>query len=301
MVKKISFRQLSEPEVFEPYRYIPTDNVRNNFICQVYSHILHETYPIHWLEYYEIAIILSGKCIHAINGKQYPIEQGTLFLLTPADFHTLIIPIGAKISIMGAMFDEGALDDQLRQWIFSDQPDFNFKLMDQDMEIVKNAFHLMVSEYQKPNLGSLRLTKNALEQILIYFARVNKEQIKQSLDRKILPSIHFNSMQKALLYIHHHFRQPLNLELVASQANLSSNYFSERFHEITGETFQHYVQNLRLRFAAGLLAASNLSVVDVMMASGFNDPSHFGRIFKKQYQLTPRQFRLKNQNDKLQT
>ncbi|MAT41738.1 MAG: hypothetical protein CL609_05310 [Anaerolineaceae bacterium] len=299
MVKKLSLRQLSEPEIFEPYRYIPADTARADFICQVYSHTLHETYPIHWLEYYEIAIILAGKCIHAVNGKQYPIEQGTLFLLTPADFHTLIIPTGSQITIMGAMFDEGAFDDQLRQWIFSDPHDFNIKLLNHELEIVKNAFQVMVNENQKHNLGSFRLTKNALEQVLIYFARVNKKQIEQSQDRKYSQSIPSNSMHNALMYIHHHFRQPLNLKLVASQANLSSNYFSERFHEITGLTFQQHVQNLRLRFAAGLLAASNLPVVDVMMASGFNDPSHFGRTFKKQYQLTPRQFRLKNQTDKL--
>jgi AraC-like DNA-binding protein len=84
----------------------------------------------------------------------------------------------------------------------------------------------------------------------------------------------------------------LSLGDVARQACLAPNYFSERFHGLTGISFQQYLQGLCLCFAARLLMASELSVSEILLAAGFRDLTHFGRVFKKLYRASPRQCRL---------
>ena len=43
--------------------------------------------PLHWHEYYEIELFLSGKGVSLMNGAEYPVERGKLFFMTPIDIH----------------------------------------------------------------------------------------------------------------------------------------------------------------------------------------------------------------------
>ncbi len=131
----------------------------------------------------------------------------------------------------------------------------------------------------------------------IYWYHLARIISKRSSPKKaILPNRepHPESIQRALIYIHHHFRQSITLEDAAAQAYLSPNYFSERFHHSLGISFQRYLQNLRLQFAAGLLAATDRPVSEILFAAGFNDPTHFGRVFKQVFLDSPRDYRKKH-------
>lgn len=301
MSLKITSRQLIEPGTIEKFRYNRSDPLDDSGVCQVYDLILKETYPYHWLEFFEIALILSGECTHAINGNSYPVEPGTIFLLSPADFHTMIIPDGVQIGIMGIMFDEGVMDDQLRGWLFSNRNNYNLLLSPANFQSILNLFETIAREYHQPQIGSSRIINTTLQNILIQLARCDQKSNTVESPQANPQFKNSDPMQKALLYIHHHFRQPLTLDQVAGQAGFSANYFSERFHKMTDTTFQHYIQALRLRFSAGLLSASDLPVKEIAFASGFNNFSHFGRAFKAVYHLSPRLYRHKNQEEVIKT
>jgi len=94
-------------------------------------------------------------------------------------------------------------------------------------------------------------------------------------------------LRGALSYVDRHFREPLTLAQVAAQSHLSPNYFSERFHQLTGMPFQTYLQQARLRFARSLLRSTRISVTDAALASGFNGVSHFGRAYRARYGRAP--------------
>jgi AraC-like DNA-binding protein len=96
------------------------------------------------------------------------------------------------------------------------------------------------------------------------------------------PAVH-----DALIYLHHHFREPLTLDAVARHAHLTPNYFSGCFHQATGASFQCYLQDLRLRFAMSLLCVSDLPVTDICYAAGFHTVSHFVRAFRQKSAARP--------------
>lgn len=60
----------------------------------------------------------------------------------------------------------------------------------------------------------------------------------------------------------------------------------------TGTTPTSYILTKRLEFAASKLRKNNSSVTDIAYESGFSDLSHFGRVFRKRYKISPRQYRL---------
>ncbi|WP_028611604.1 helix-turn-helix transcriptional regulator [Paenibacillus harenae] len=101
----------------------------------------------------------------------------------------------------------------------------------------------------------------------------------------------FERIRNALLYIQHHFREPLSLANAADYAGLSANYFSECFRRQVGISFQDYLNESRLQFASALLRSSELPVTEVCFAAGFNTISHFDRIFKRKFGCSPREYR----------
>ena len=47
--------------------------------------------PLHWHEYFEAELILEGKGTQNLNGKNYSLQKGALYFLTPADFHEICV------------------------------------------------------------------------------------------------------------------------------------------------------------------------------------------------------------------
>lgn len=99
-----------------------------------------------------------------------------------------------------------------------------------------------------------------------------------------------NPIERAKKYIKEHFTQPLTLEEVAENVGLSPNYFTKVFKDTTGVTFSDYVTNIRLLKAKELLEKNELSLKEICFMVGYKDPNYFSRVFKKQFNLSPKQY-----------
>ena len=96
---------------------------------------------------------------------------------------------------------------------------------------------------------------------------------------------------KARKLIHHNCDEKLGLTTVARAVNISANYLSEKFKQVTGENFVDYVSRTRIEKAKALLQDRQRRVTDVAFAVGFQSLSQFNRAFKKITGKSPTQFR----------
>jgi two-component system, response regulator YesN len=99
------------------------------------------------------------------------------------------------------------------------------------------------------------------------------------------------NLQQALNYIHNNFSTDISLDRVARTAGISKYHFSRLFKEMTGLTYQSYLNRVRIEQAKKLLNDDALSITDTGCAVGYSDLTHFERIFKKLTGNTPSQFR----------
>jgi transcriptional regulator GlxA family with amidase domain len=74
-------------------------------------------------------------------------------------------------------------------------------------------------------------------------------------------------------------------------SGLSERSFKRRFAKATGMTPIEYVQTLRLEEAKQILETTDLAVEAVANEVGYEDPSYFGRLFRRTVGLTPAQYR----------
>jgi AraC-like DNA-binding protein len=77
----------------------------------------------------------------------------------------------------------------------------------------------------------------------------------------------------------------------ARLANMSQAAFMKLFKQVAGMTFVSYLIRLRLTRALPLLRDTNLSIAEVSHQVGFSDQSYFDRRFKRQFGVTPVQYR----------
>ena len=81
------------------------------------------------------------------------------------------------------------------------------------------------------------------------------------------------------------------LRKMAQSVNLSAPYFCYLFKTITGVPPAKYLKSLRLQQSATLLTTTFLSVKEIVRRVGLADESHFVRDFKRQYGMTPTEYR----------
>ena len=85
--------------------------------------------------------------------------------------------------------------------------------------------------------------------------------------------------------------EPVALEELASRVGLSRRQLERLFVRHVGRTPARYYLELRLQRARNLLFQSELSILDIALASGFVSASHFSKTFKQMYGRAPRQER----------
>lgn len=99
------------------------------------------------------------------------------------------------------------------------------------------------------------------------------------------------AFMRLLSYIGENYRSDISLASAGKALNMSPNYVSQLFKKESGETFVHYITQLRMDDAVRLLTTTNMPVVDIAMQVGFNDYFYFLKTFKRVKKKTPSQYR----------
>jgi AraC family transcriptional regulator len=100
-----------------------------------------------------------------------------------------------------------------------------------------------------------------------------------------------NRLKRVLNYIGDNLETNVGLSKIAGIAGMSPHYFSELFKQSTGWSPHHYVLLQRIERAKKQLRDPKRSVIDVGLEAGFQNPSHFARMFRKVEGTTPSRFR----------
>lgn len=113
--------------------------------------------------------------------------------------------------------------------------------------------------------------------------------------QQLLRSADFNTIVKsALYYMEKNYSNPnLSIIDIAQHCNVNANYLCGTFKSITGETINHYINNLRIENSKKLILETNKSISDISKLCGFNDAKYFCKVFGKYTKTTPTSFRKK--------
>ncbi len=83
----------------------------------------------------------------------------------------------------------------------------------------------------------------------------------------------------------------LSPHALARMQGVSPGYLSTVFKKATGQTLSDYIRSRRMERAAHLLGSTNLQIQTVALHCGIMDVQYFSKLFKKQMNLTPSDYR----------
>lgn len=95
-------------------------------------------------------------------------------------------------------------------------------------------------------------------------------------------------------WIDEHLDEGLSIEDVAARAGYSRWHLQRAFKEKKGITLASFIRNRRLEQAAQSLVTSSKSIMAISMDLGFSSQQCFQRVFKKHFNITPRDYRQQN-------
>lgn len=98
-------------------------------------------------------------------------------------------------------------------------------------------------------------------------------------------------IRKAMNYISDHFSEQITLEEVASFVHLNPSYFSSFFKQACGFSFKEYLNMVRVEESKRLLANTDYPLIDIAVATGFENHSYFTKVFRQHTGITPKQYR----------
>lgn len=95
-----------------------------------------------------------------------------------------------------------------------------------------------------------------------------------------------------LQIVHSQYKMPLTVESIAKSLHFTPNYIGSVFKSIKNVRFNHYLKIYRLERAKDLLQNENLHIDEIALQCGYNNITYFYTIFKREYGITPNEFRL---------
>jgi AraC family transcriptional regulator len=98
-------------------------------------------------------------------------------------------------------------------------------------------------------------------------------------------------LNRVLHYIEKNIEQSLSLDEVAEEAGFSQYHFHRLFSAYLGESLHGYVRRLRLERAGKMLKDTPLSVTEIALRSGYENPASFTKAFKQRFGINPKAFR----------
>jgi len=238
----------------------------------------------------ELFFIKSGNGIHIVDFVKYPIQKNTLFVVRRGQVHYWEIeklPEGFVI-----LFSEELLQLFVTEHLMAELDLFRtfgepaYYLPEEEATWFHQMMENVEGEYQNRKIGWSGMISSLVQMMIIrtqrlnYITRVenNKPTAAEGLTRQFLD------------LVEQYVNENLTVSQISEMIGVTSAHLTTMVRQKMGVTAGEILRNRRILEAKRLLVHSDMLVEEIAFSLNFNDPSYFGRFFKRETQLTPKQF-----------
>ena len=244
----------------------------------------------------EIGCCVSGRGQFYFSDKVYEVRPGDIFLVGTHEPHIAVSDAANPSVYIFINFDPGLLlqEDGMLLLPFSYIPDrFDNRIPAEHPQAREMArlMESMLEECRERKQGYLSLVKGQLVELCVRLFRACADRIEPVAEARRFDEKAFRFMGQMIKFMEANFREPIGLNDLAEELGLSPAAASRYCKEIVGRTFSEYLLELRIREAKRLLSATNRSVTDIALDSGFQSQASFFRLFKSQVGCSPQAYR----------
>lgn len=253
---------------------------------------------MHRHDFFEIAYVYFGKCTNRFDNIVQNMTEGDLCFIAPNVQHSIEVFDDSVIinfiirkstfekTFFNMMTENDILSTFFLHILFSRNHNNYLIFHTKDKDIIKNDIEDLFIEKLEHKKYYRRMLVNMLSVMFTHLLRYCETDIE------LAPSSEQSGSQVAeiLRYIQDHFTD-VTLSGAAEHFHFSASYFSKLVKDYTGQNFTRILQNIKLEKSCRLLANTELSVIKICDIVGYANIEHYNRTFKKQYGMTPSNYR----------
>jgi YesN/AraC family two-component response regulator len=253
-------------------------------------------YEEHTHKFVEMVYMLRGKCVHTIDGVDYPVGHGDLVIINYNQTHSIRGDVGGEYVniLIKPEYINKSLANKENAFELLNLSEFESfrKILDENQRKVRFAgeernqieriIRLIMDELNQKHPGYEIAERSQMNLLIIMIFRQMSFKFETRFD---------GISDKLLTYISANCAQRLTLSGVAQMCAYNSSYFSRIFKMHTGMNFTAYLRKIRIEKAENLLLSTDNRVLDIMYDVGYTDPTRFFEDFKTLNGMTPLKFR----------
>jgi transcriptional regulator GlxA family with amidase domain len=150
-------------------------------------------------------------------------------------------------------------------------------------------FEAIALELRRPGEGTKAMVEALMKQILVSVLR--SHLARRTGDSPVHPMLRNPQLGRAVAAIVTNPADPHSVASLAALAGMSRSSFNRQFSAGYGSSPMEFVQTVRMRAAARMLAGSELPVKSIAAAVGYSSRSHFSRTFAARFGDDPSRYR----------
>lgn len=278
------------PEYLKTY-----PNMHSSYPLHISLNRITDGFRAHRHDFLEFSYVIDGSGYEAINDAKHEMTVGTFTFVQPYQVHELFTAPGNTLVLYNCMFSMDLLMELRQDTSLIGLIDFNglppfVQLTGQDNEKMLLLIQDMYKEYKGNEPWRLMMLQVRLREILIAFDRHRRAG---TIIHTATPAatIRNTSIWPIIHYIHQNYQEDLALTDLAVQFKMSASRISEVIKQTTGQTFVHFLHDLRIRHACSLLVSTEMSVSEIALEVGYGSYKTFSRVFRETKGMVPKDYR----------
>ncbi|SLN12973.1 GlxA family transcriptional regulator [Roseisalinus antarcticus] len=130
-----------------------------------------------------------------------------------------------------------------------------------------------------------QLASAVADQLIYSSIRTDQDTQRLSIPTRI--GVRHPKLSQVIQMMEANIEEPISPAILASDVGMSTRQLERLFRRYLNRSPKRYYMELRLQKARNLLMQTDMSVINVALASGFTSPSHFSKCYRSHYDTTP--------------
>ena len=240
--------------------------------------------------FFEVFYITSKSIEHEVNGEKTLLSVGDIYFLRPGDSHTFLrdkknTSEHRDILLSGALVKRACdyLDDSFYNIFTSSKQPFRFKLAQSEFNVLEDEFTSFSNVQATAISVNLSSRENYLAVLLLnmLLARLQNHHA----------SIYPVWVQNLIAELNDKDNFVKQVNEILDNVNYNNCYISRAFTKHVGMTISEYFINAKIFYSVKLLRFTQMSIAEVAISSGFSTITYYNRVFKKQFGVSPSEYR----------
>ena len=242
----------------------------------------------HRKNFYFLVLVRRGSGRHWVDLRRYTKQADTIYFTAPhqvrlvEDAHPMEgIALGFTAEFLG--LDHRASFAPL-PLLHPAATGHELRLHAADLAFLEPVLAHMQQEYHDQGLWHLDMLRADLRAVLIHLSRLYQQQHGPAAAEPAL-------LEKFIALVETHHAALHQVAGYAELLHLSPGYLNERVRHLSGQPALAHIHARLVLEAKRYLFYTSLSAAEISYALGFDDPSYFGRFFRRDTGLSPARYR----------